>query len=239
MEEQIQIIRVPILPFEMVNAFIVHRGERAIIVDAGLPDSHERFVKALAGAGLGPANVELIVVTHAHIDHAGAAAKLRELCDAPIVAHEGDLVHYRGQEPLTMCPTGLFGRLFLGTGMPLRRYRPFEPDILLSGRSSLSLADYGLEGAVLPTPGHTSGTLSVSMASGDALVGDLLSSGILLGGILMKGRPKRPPYEDCPSDVARELESLLASGLERFYVGHGRVLPSRAVAKHVARLRQL
>lgn len=238
MEEQVQIIRIPILPFEMLNAFIVRRGQRAILVDAGLPGSHKRFEDALSTHGLAFDNVELIVVTHAHIDHAGEAAKLRELCDAPIVGHEGDVHHFQG-EKLSMCPTGLFGKLLLKTGAPLKRYRPFVPDILLKDRQALSLADYGLAGTVMPTPGHTEGTVSVSLDSGDALVGDLLSSGILLGGILMKGRAKRPPFEDDPLRVASELEGMLASGLERFYVGHGRVLPRKAVARHAERLQSL
>ena len=235
MEEQIQIIRVPILPFEMVNAFIVRQGDRVILVDAGVPDSHEKFGAVLHKHGLRFTDVELIVVTHAHIDHAGDAAKLRELCDAPIVGHAGDLQHYEG-ETLSMCPTGLFGRLFLKTGMPLQKYRKFTPDILLQERESLSLAAYGLDGQIVPTPGHTVGTISVSLASGDALVGDLVSSGILLGGILMKGRAKRPPFEDDPRQVAIELQRLLEGGYERFYVGHGRVLPAQEVARHSRRL---
>ncbi len=239
MDEQIQIIQVPIMPFEMLSAHVVRCGDQAILVDAGVPGSHEKVQRALEANGLTFANIALIVVTHAHLDHAGGAAKLRELTGAPIVGHRGDLEHYRGREPLKMCPTGLFGKLFLKTGVPLKPYRAFEPDIVLDGRDSLSLADYGLPGEVVSTPGHTDGTLSVTMRSGEALVGDLLSSGVLLGGILLRGRPKRPPYEDDPQAVADELEKLLEQGHEQFFVGHGRTLPSKAVRKHVERLRAL
>jgi glyoxylase-like metal-dependent hydrolase (beta-lactamase superfamily II) len=238
MEEQIQIIRVPILPFEMLNAFIVRKGSRAILVDAGVPGCHTKFEKVLRKHDLGIEDVELIVVTHAHIDHAGEAVKLRELCDAPILGHRGDLHHYEG-EKLRMCPTGLFGRLFLKTGVPLQRYRAFTPDILLRDNEQLSLASFGLTGQVCSTPGHTAGTVSVALDTGDALVGDLVSSGILLGGILMKGRAKRPPYEDNPHEVALELQKLVDAGQQRFYVGHGRVLPATEVARHAQTLMAL
>jgi hydroxyacylglutathione hydrolase len=46
------------------------------------------------------------------------------------------------------------------------------------------------------------------LSSQDALVGDLIALGILLGGIAFTGRAMRPPFEDDPQTVARELEHL-------------------------------
>jgi hypothetical protein len=58
-------------------------------------------------------------------------------------------------------------------------------------------------------------------ASQDALVDDLIASGILLGGIAFTGRAMRPPFEDDPQTVARELERLVRGGAKRCYMGHG------------------
>jgi glyoxylase-like metal-dependent hydrolase (beta-lactamase superfamily II) len=79
---------------------------------------------------------------------------------------------------MTFCPTGWFGRVFLKTGLVMEPYRRFAPDILLSGTDSVDLEKYGFQGHVRHTPGHTPGSISVESLTQEALVGDLLASGI-------------------------------------------------------------
>lgn len=233
----LEVVRIPILPFGLVNAHLIVGQSGAVLVDAGLPDTESAVSKALGARGLSWRDVKLIVVTHAHIDHAGNAARLRELTGAPVCAHRGDLAHYSQRERMMFCATGAFGRLFFRTGLIQRAYTPFEPDILLEKDESLDLTSYGIAGRVLPTPGHTCGSLSVVLEDGQALVGDLISSGILLGGIALTGRSKRPPFEDDPRRVADELERLATGGSTTFFMGHGGPLPKSEVLRHVRRLR--
>ena len=77
------IIRIPILPLGMVNAFLVRSASACILVDTGLPGSEHKIERALRRNGLGWRDIRLIVITHAHVDHAGSAARLRELSGAP------------------------------------------------------------------------------------------------------------------------------------------------------------
>ena len=227
-----RIVRVPILPLGLVNAHLV-LGERAcLVVDTGLPGSEGRIERALLEQGRTLRDITLILVTHAHVDHAGSAAALRELSGAPIVAHEGDLPHLRREVPMSFCPTGWFGRLFLRTRLMLQPYVGFSPDILLSGGESLDLSAYGFEGAVRSTPGHTAGSISVHLASKAALVGDLIASGLLLGGIARTGHAKRPPFEDDPASVSQELLRLVDAGAEHFFMGHGGPLKAEEVRRH-------
>jgi hydroxyacylglutathione hydrolase len=55
-----------------------------------------------------------------------------------------------------------------------------------------------VDGLVRHTAGHTPVSIAVELSSQDALVGDLIASGILLGGIAFTGRAMRPPFEDDP-----------------------------------------
>jgi len=132
------IVRVPVMPFGMVNAFALIGLEKVVLVDAGLPDTVPRFEEVLAGG----------------------AWQLRETTRAPIVAPRDELPYLSGDTPPPLCPTGPFGRFFLRAGAPLAPWRHFEPDIQL-GEESLELAPFGLEGHVESTPGHTPGSLSV------------------------------------------------------------------------------
>ncbi|MCH8620431.1 MBL fold metallo-hydrolase [Undibacterium sp. TS12] len=231
-----QIQRISILPFGMVNCHLIIQGQNCIVVDTGLPGSAGKIIRALKRHGLDQSHIRLVVITHAHVDHAGSAAALRELSGAPIAGHDGDLAYYQQKQQMHFCSTGWFGRLFLRTGLILQPYQPFTPDILLSGDDTLDLNCYGITGLLKPTPGHTAGSLSVELPSRDAMVGDLLASGILLGGLLRTGHAIRPPFEDNALVVAQQLQNLLDAGVERFYMGHGGPLPAQEVAAHVRRL---
>jgi hydroxyacylglutathione hydrolase len=235
----LRIIRIPILPFGMINCHLIIGPHGCILVDAGLPGSARKIGKALRRHGLSFTDIRLIVITHAHVDHAGEGARLRELSGAPVVAHRGDLAHYTQQTPMTFCATGWFGRLFLQTGLILEPYTPFVPDILLGGDQRLPLAPFGFDGAVVPTPGHTAGSVSLELAGKEAMVGDLIASGVLLGGLVRTGRAIRPPFEDDPAATAAALQGLLDAGMQHFYMGHGGPLPASEVARHADRLKRL
>ncbi len=232
----LQIVRIGILPLGMVNSHLVRGAGGCVLVDAGLPGSESKIEKALRRHGLSFEDIRLIVVTHAHVDHAGSAALLRELSGAPIVAHEGDAKHFSRNTPMTFCPTGRFGRLFLKAPLIHEPYRGFAPDILLSNGDTLDLSRHGIPGTVRPTPGHTAGSISVELPTGDALVGDLAASGILLGGIVRTDHAIRPPFEDDPRAVGLALQRLLDSGMERFHLGHGGPLDAREVRRHAQTL---
>lgn len=227
-----QIIRIPILPFRMVNAHLIRGPRGCILIDAGLPGSERKVGKVLSTQGLSFKDITLIVVTHAHVDHAGSAARIRQLSGAPIVGHTGDLAHFRRELPMTFCPTGWAGRLFLRAPLIYQPYREFTPDILLADDDVLDLSPYGIPGRIQHTPGHTAGSLSVALATQEVLVGDLIASGILIGGLVRIKHAIRPPFEESPRAVGIALQRLLDAGGENFYMGHGGPLTATAVRRH-------
>lgn len=236
--EDLRIIPIPILPFGLINSFLVLTPRAAMLVDTGLPRSTGTVIAACRRHGVQPRDLRLIVVTHAHVDHAGGAAELRRLSGAPLLAHRGDLPFFTRMRPMGFCPTGWFGRLFLRTGLMHEPFPAFVPDILLGPGEAISLAPFGVPGKACSTPGHTAGSLAIELAGGEVIAGDLAASGLLLGGIAWRSRPKRPPFEDDPQEVAEALEGLLARGGLRFYLGHGGPLEAAGVRRHVAGLRR-
>lgn len=231
-----RIVRIPILPLKIVNAHLVIGDDSCLLIDAGLPGSTTKVEKALSANGLSLRDIRAIVITHAHVDHAGGAAELRDKSGAPILAHEDDLPYYKREIPMTFCPTGRVGRYFLKTPLPHQSYIAFEPDVLLSNGHSFDLSQFGFTGTVRHTPGHTKGSISVELGAKEALVGDLVASGILIGGMIRTRHAIRPPFEDDPRTVAKELFRLLDSGIDRFYLGHGGSLESREVRRHAETL---
>ncbi|WP_169449625.1 MBL fold metallo-hydrolase [Maritalea myrionectae] len=234
-----KIQRVPILPLGMINAFLLQTAKGAVLVDTGLMGTEDNVAAQLKKLGLGWHDLKLIIVTHGHVDHAGNAAKLRALSGAPVVIHQAEAKYCAGEAEMKLCPTGWVGRLLYRRGIPLRPYDYFSPDIVMHDHDELDLRPYGLEGRVVFTPGHTPGSISVLMDDGHAFVSDLIASGFALGGLLPVDRPRRPPFEEEPLEVALALEQLLAKGSTDFHLGHGFRLSTKAVERHIHALRNL
>jgi glyoxylase-like metal-dependent hydrolase (beta-lactamase superfamily II) len=69
-------------------AYLVVENGRGAFVDCGTNHSVDRLLAALAPAGLTPDDVDWLVLTHVHLDHAGGAGTLMQhLPNAQLVAH--------------------------------------------------------------------------------------------------------------------------------------------------------
>ncbi|MBU9185972.1 MBL fold metallo-hydrolase [Burkholderia multivorans] len=234
-----QIITISILPFGMVHCHLVISSKGCVLVDTGIPGSVGKIERVLKKHGRSFRDINLIIITHAHTDHAGSAAQVRQLSGAPILAHAGDLDYYERRKEMTYCVAHWWGPLFLRSGLPGEPYTAFTPDILLQDDASVDLSPYGLDGVVRHTPGHTDGSVSVELVSGEALVGDLLASGILIGGMMRTGHAMRPPFEEDPQAVTVELLGMVNTGMKRFHMGHGGPLGAEEVRRHAKSLQQL
>ena len=137
----------------MVNAYLV-KQVGAILIDTGVPGSEQAILNAMQAAGIGKGECRLILVTHAHGDHAGSAARLQEMTGALVAVHEDDA----GHDPGPGCRAGLVPdrvdrtvcRSLLGS-VNRAGYPPVNPDIVLDG--TMDLAPFGIDGTVIPTPG--------------------------------------------------------------------------------------
>ena len=152
------------LPTRVGRSFLVdHRGVLTL-VDAGTRGEPEKIAKAIRSLGRRPDEVRQIVVTHGHGDHAGGAARLRQLCDAPVFCGAGDADVIAGRRPYDLAPAA-WGRAFYGW---LSRYPRFEVEHAVDERTEI---DGGLE--IIPAPGHTRGHVAVWAPEHEALfVGD-------------------------------------------------------------------
>lgn len=121
--------------------------KRAIVVDPG--GDFERIAGRLDAAG---ASVEAIVHTHTHIDHVGATAPLQRKSGARACIHEGDRFLYE------LLPVQA---AMLGIDLP----ETVEMEGSLADGSSVSAG--AIEMGVLHTPGHTPGSVTFVVKSGD------------------------------------------------------------------------
>lgn len=233
-----RVIQLSIMPWGMINCFLIQGISKHILVDTGTPGSTKRIINQLKKLNVNPEDISLIVITHGHIDHFGSAAELKNMLNVPILIHQLDKESLTSGRSLvdTLKANNIFWDLILKPKLQKDYAFPCEPDIILHNNEVFDLSVYGIVGSILHTPGHTRGSLSVILGDGSAIIMDLASSGILLGGIAFNARMKHPPFHDNLQDVKRSLDFILSFPVNRFYLGHGNPVSRQSIIKYRNRL---
>lgn len=203
------------------NAYLL-LGERPVLVDTGAPGDLPRLLAGLKTAGVAPKDLALILLTHGHSDHAGCAAELRRRSGAKIALHAFDAPLAKAGRNGVLAPQEFLGRLI----RPFvdEPFESFEPD--LAFHADFDLSPYGVNAEVLLTPGHTPGSVSVVLASGEALIGDVLRGSLMLPN-------KARPHWFCqdPELNQRSLVRLAREGLLRCHPGHFGSFPASELGR--------
>jgi glyoxylase-like metal-dependent hydrolase (beta-lactamase superfamily II) len=151
--------RIPLAPFDFVNAFAFVEGDGGVtLVDTGTKGGPKRVTAGLTAMGKSPRDVVRIVLTHAHPDHAGGAARMRELTGAPVAIHETDAAWARDGKSPPRDPSTLVGRVMNRSERRKQGYAPVVVAEEFSDGHVLPVAG-GLR--VVHTPGHTMGHVAL------------------------------------------------------------------------------
>jgi glyoxylase-like metal-dependent hydrolase (beta-lactamase superfamily II) len=154
-----------------VNAYLLEDDDGYTLVDGGVgsDDVWALFVEAMGRKGVDPGHVRRVLLTHAHHDHAGLAARLASLTGARVWMHERDLDFYNRRFVHTEQYRLDLRKLLLSAGTPsdeadelagsvhaIARVTPCFPSIDTYREDDV----FGVGGyclAVMWTPGHTPG----------------------------------------------------------------------------------
>ncbi|MBT8401019.1 MAG: MBL fold metallo-hydrolase [Rhodothermia bacterium] len=202
------------------------RHSGVVVVDAGQPNRIQSFCRSLDRLGIRATDVNLILLTHAHWDHMGSAAAIKEYTGAPLAVHESEVDWVvDGSPPL---PPGIttWGRLFMGVHRlftPLIDVTATEVEISLSGLT-WSLEEFGVPGKVIHTPGHSRGSVSVVLDTGQAFVGDLA-----MNRFPLTLRPSLSILGDDRGRIVASWREVLRHGVKTIYPAHGKPFPAKAI----------
>lgn len=163
------IYRIPTLG-DFINSFAFVEDDGSVtLVDCGVKRAPKKIVAALASIGKHPSDVQRIVLTHAHFDHAGGAARMVDETSADGVDVHADDAHYvrTGTRP-PGDSASTAGRLLARAPWGDFRATPVAEE-LVDGQ----LIDVAGGLRVLHTPGHTPGHISLlHPRSGVLITGD-------------------------------------------------------------------
>ncbi len=218
------------LPLRISTCYVI-RDRGTIMVDSGPPKKADAIKILLSRLGVPLEAIRLIVLTHGHWDHTSSARDLKLLTGASIAIHEADRPDI--EESRFEFPPGVttWGRTLRAVMEPLvRRYvtvPPVKADIVLTGEK-FPLQDYGVDGCIIHTPGHTAGSVSVLLEDGAAFVGCLAHSGLPL-----RLRPGLPIFSDDIEKVKESWTLVLQGGARMIYPAHGKPFSADLVKRFV------
>lgn len=229
-----KIIQLAIYPLGMINCYLIKGKHKHILVDTGIPNSEKKILKQLKKHQIALEDIGLLIITHGHIDHFGSVKRLKDILKVPVLIHEADQKAIQTGKSLseTLKPNHPFWEKYLKPSILKGKALPCEPDIVLQGKEEYSLSNYGIQGKVIHTPGHTPGTLSVVLDDGQAIIMDLASSGIFLGGIILNTRMKHPPFHDNLEEVKNSINHILSLSTHTFYLGHGNPVSRKSLISY-------
>ena len=151
---------------------IVERG-RGAFVDCGTNHAVPRMLAALDDAGLAPADVDWLILTHVHLDHAGGAGELiARLPNAKLVVHPRGARHMIDPSKLWAGASAVYGEDVMESTYGRLRPVPAERVVEAPDGHVVDLAGRALH--CLDTPGHAKHHLTVhDVLSNTCFTGDV------------------------------------------------------------------
>ena len=197
-----------------IASYIV-RGEKTAIIETGPSRCTQRFLDALAEADVNPRDVEFVIVSHIHLDHAGASGHvLPHLPRAKLVVHPRGAPHMVNPEKLWQSSLKVLGTLaeFYGELKPV----PEERILVASDGMRLNLGG-GVELTVVETQGHATHHISIyDHKSRGIFTGD--SAGIYIPQLDMLVPTTPPPFH--VERALASLEKMEKLNPKRLYYSH-------------------
>lgn len=206
------------LSLGICNCYVI-KEEGVILVDTGPPHQKVKFLKKLKNLSIKPEEIALIFLTHGHWDHAGSVNELKKLtgCKVAVNRYEKDWV----EKALKIIPPGvnLWGRflsLVMKILVPFAKFSGTSADLVLEN-VEFSVEPFGIQGKIIHTPGHSPGSMSLLLDSGEAFVGDLA-----MYGFPKLTRNAMPLFAGNPGHVKESWMKILNMGARWIYPAHGR-----------------
>ena len=220
---------VNIYPISMgVAQCFVIQDKGVIMIDVGAPKKIKSFIKSVEQAGIKPNDIKLIIPTHGHWDHIGSAKDIKEITGARIAMHHREKEWLEKAQKHIPPAVTLWGHIIsktLGFLLPLIHFPAAKVDIILRDED-FSLTEFGIPGKIIYTPGHSPGSVSVLLDTGDAFVGDLA-----MNSFPLRLSPGLPIFAENIQEVKNSLKLLLDKGATKIYPAHGKSFSAELIRK--------
>ena len=190
-----------------ITSYLITTPEGHILLDGGFEETVPLIRDSVKKLGFNLKDVKILLNNHAHYDHAGGLATLKELTGAKLVVSEQDAPLLAG---------GGKGDFAFGDRFA---FKPVRADRTIRDGDTVSLGGITLTAHL--TPGHTQGCTTWTMkVPGEGKVLDVVFAGSasVNPGVTLAVNPKYPKIAE---DYARTFQVLKALPVDIFLSSHG------------------
>jgi glyoxylase-like metal-dependent hydrolase (beta-lactamase superfamily II) len=197
------------------NSILLVNGSNSVIIDTGVRGYFHHFKSVFNQFNLKPSDLKLIILTHVHYDHTGNLKALAEYTGAKVLVHKNEFENLKKGFVKIPAGQGTYSGLISKLGrIVYPKYaspKPFVADLI--NEDEIDLNEFGIEGKIISTPGHTEGSQSViigkKLISGDTFIH--MPNGIIF-----------PHFANDPKTLLETWQKLFDLGIEEIYPGHGK-----------------
>ncbi|MDF2512928.1 MAG: Zn-dependent hydrolase, glyoxylase [Herbinix sp.] len=178
------------------NCYLLPANDGWLLVDTGLPDTFSHLLQLLFKNSISIYEINYLLITHFHPDHAGLVQNLRDL-GTNLIVHEDQI-------PYMQKLNSFYKK------NPRANFRDIVSHHMITVSNSDSrefLQSIGISGDIVTTPGHSDDSISLVLDDECAFVGDLPSYHLV------------EAYNDIVIDDSWEM--LQAHNINTIYPGHG------------------
>jgi hydroxyacylglutathione hydrolase len=195
------------------NVFLIEGKGKNILVDTSPGYRLSKLYSNLKEMGI--SNLDYLILTHTHFDHAANAARIREDFNARVIVHKdearyletGENILPRGTNPFSAALVRIFKNQFIS----IAKYEPCRADLLVDSDFCPDISIPELK--IINTPGHTQGSVSIIVDDEVALTGDAMF-GIFFRSIF-------PPFAGNNIELIKSWGKLLETDARVFLPSHG------------------
>lgn len=192
-----------------VSSFLITTPEGHILLDTGFEDTVPLILRSVEQLGFKPADIKLLLSSHAHIDHVGGHALMKKLTGARVLASAGDAraLESGGEDDYIQWPKDSIV------------YAPAKVDRTVADGERITLGGTTLTAHL--TPGHTRGATTWSMVvteGGQVRHVVFFSSATINAGTRLLNNPLFPDFEQQFEATFAKLKTLPC---DIFFAPHG------------------
>ena len=206
------------------NAYLVRGSKRTIMIDVGLSSNYPHLLTCLAHLGVTPDVIDMVVLSHEHLDHIGAAYHFHD--KAFIAAHR-----LAANKIMLRDDFSMLRKMFNEPSVPI------DVDIWLEEGNLIDLGNFRLN--VMHTPGHTSACITLfDQDKGLLFAADTLDAGRRDGrGVRLRQHRRLHPVAGAAEGIEFENPALGPRPVIRHAAGrraHRYYTLARSIVRHCA-----
>ena len=203
-------MRITELHYSATNTYVISGDNGVILFDTGWAGTLQHFFRELGIKGIQLKNIDYLLISHYHPDHMGIAQEIAEQ-GVKLLVMESQREHLHDADKV-------FEKDRRSTFLPIDDKSVM---VLPFAESRAFLQHLGMQGCIIPTPGHSEDSISLILDGEAAFVGDLYplyemelhrEPGVQESWELIKSfHPKRVYYGHARTAVLQECEETADS----------------------------